>query len=185
MDSILSILGANNVESDNNIKMVLPTNTKKYLGHIREYENRYVFEYKSSDINIKELFYFRDLGSKENAYQATLLFQKKWCQNHKFITNLYYIVENKYVLVRLNDPTLMMKVDIEDIPLIENHNWRIQNNSPYATTFKTIDNKRKFITFYKLKFDSDKVHFRNNDKLDYRNENIILIQNNTNDQNQI
>ncbi len=157
-----------------NINMVLPKNIKKYAGHIREFDNRYTFEYISNNLKAKELFYIKDLGGKNNAKEAAILFQKKWCQNNSMITNLYYIVNNEYILVNLND-NYQMKVDLDDIDLIEKYNWRIQNNSQFATTFKTIDKKRTFTPFYKLKFKSNKVHFKNNDKLDYRNENIIII----------
>ncbi len=162
------------IENKNSVIMVLPNNELKYLGHIREFENRYTFEYISKNLKAKELFYFKDLGSKENAKEAALLFQKKWCQNNNKIINLYYIINNKYVIVDLNNNS-QMKVDIDDIPLIESYNWRLQNNSIYVSTFKIIDNQRTFTYFYKMKFKCDKIHFRNNDKFDYRNENIIII----------
>lgn len=158
--------------------MVLPKNPKKYVGHIRSFPNRYTFEYISKDTKVKELFYHRDIGSKESAYEAAFLFQKKWCQNHHLITNLYYIVNQQYVVVELNENE-KMKVDVEDIPLIEKYNWRIQNNSSYPTTFLTEENekvkKRNFISFQKMKYDTQKIHFKNADRLDFRKENIILL----------
>ena len=172
--------------------MVLPKNQNKYVGHIRSFPNRYTFEYISKDIKVKELFYHRDIGSKENAYEAAFLFQKKWCQNQYLITNLYYIVSfpnksetlqskvvnQQYVIVELNE-NKKIKVDMEDIPLIEKYNWRIQNNSSYPTTFITDGNKegkkRNFISFQKMKYDTQKIHFKNADRLDFRKENIILL----------
>ncbi len=154
------------------IVMILPRNINKYAGHIREYDNRFTFEYISNNLKARELFYFKDLGGKDNAREAALLFQKKWCQTNNMITNIYYLVNNEYIIVQLNN-NIQMKVDLDDIDLIENNNWRIQNNSYYATTFKIVDNKRTFIPFYKMKFKSNKVHFKNNDKFDYRSENII------------
>lgn len=172
--------------------MMLPKNPKKYVGHIRSFPNRYTFEYISKEKKVKELFYHKDIGSKESAYEAAFLFQKKWCQNHQFITNLYYIVsshcqsdtlQNKvvnqqYVIVELNGNE-KMKVDLEDIPLIEKYNWRIQNNSSYPSTFLTEENeegkKRSFISFQKMKYDTQKIHFKNADRFDFRKENIILL----------
>ena len=75
MESLSSLLGSKK-GFDENMIMILPKNTKKYVGHIREYDNRYTFEYLSQDMKVKELFYFEDLGSKENAYNSALLFQK-------------------------------------------------------------------------------------------------------------
>ena len=160
---------------EDNISMILPNNIKKYVGHLREFDNRYIFEYVSREKKIKESFYFSDLGNKENAYNAALLFQRKWCQNNNLITNIYYIINNEYVIVELNNDK-KMKIDLEDINLIENYNWRIQNNSIYPSTFQLDESgKRNFVLFYRMKFNTNKIHFKNNDKLDYRNNNIILI----------
>ncbi len=156
------------------ILMVLPKNQNKYVGHIRKFDNRYTFEYISSNHKVKELFYFSDLGSEENAEQAALLFQKKWCHHNNLITNLYYIINNEYILVNLNN-NQQMKVDLDDVDLIEKYNWRLQNNSQYVSTFKMIDSKRVFTPFYKHKFNTNKIHFKNNDNLDYRTHNIILL----------
>ena len=153
--------------------MVFPKNLKKYVGHIRSFPNRYTFEYISKDTKIKELFYHKDIGSKENALEAALLFQRKWCQNHHLITNLYYTVNQQYLLVELNE-NKKMKVDMEDVEMIENYNWRIQNNSSYPTTFSIEEGKRTFISFQKMKYHTQKIHFKNGDRFDFRKENIIL-----------
>lgn len=158
--------------------MMLPKNPKKYVGHIRSFPNRYTFEYISKETKVKELFYHKDIGSKESAYEAAFLFQKKWCQNHQLITNIYYIVNQQYIMIELNE-NQKMKVDLEDIPLIEKYNWRIQNNSSYPTTFLIEENenskKRNFISFQKMKYDTQKIHFKNADRLDFRKENIIIL----------
>lgn len=175
IQTISSLMGNQETKVQENVMMMLPKNMKKYVGHIREYENRYTFEYVSKDLKVKELFYFDDLGSKENAYQSALLFQKKWCQNHQFVTNVYYIINNEYVCVELN-MNHKMKVDLEDIPYIENYNWRLQNNIAYPTTFQYDENKKRiFITFQKMKYNASKVHFKNNDRMDFRRENIIVM----------
>jgi hypothetical protein len=158
--------------------MILPKNPKKYVGHIRSFQNRYTFEYISKDTKIKELFYHKDIGSKESAFEAASLFQKKWCQNHHFITNLYYIVNQEYLLVELNHHQ-HMKVDFEDRSFIENYNWRIQNHSSYPTTFiyeeKDGEKKRTFISFQQMKYHTQKIHFKNSNRLDFRKSNIILL----------
>jgi hypothetical protein len=82
-------------------------------------------------------------------------------------------MKNEYILVELNE-NKKMKVDMEDIPFIEEHNWRIQNNFSYPTTFHSENKKREFISFSKMKYGTNKIHFKNNDKLDFRRENIIL-----------
>ena len=41
--------------------MVLPKNPKKYVGHIRSFDNRYTFEYISREMKVKELFYHKDI----------------------------------------------------------------------------------------------------------------------------
>lgn len=175
MESLSSLLGSGKKGFvDENMIMILPKNSKKYVGHIREFDNRYTFEYLSQDMKVKELFYFEDLGSKENAYNSALLFQKKWCQNNNMITNIYYVVNNEYILVELNNHQ-KMKVDLEDIPYIEEYNWRIQNNSPFPSTFQLINGKRTFITFHKMKYQVNRVHYKNNDKFDLRTENVIPI----------
>jgi len=175
LETISSFLKEKDVgHEEGNIVMILPTNLKKYVGHIREYEHRYVFEYiLNKEVKVKESFYARDLGSKESAYHAVVLFQKKWCQNHNYVTNIYYNMKNEYILVELNE-NKKMKVDMEDIPYIEEHNWRIQNNFSYPTTFHSENKKREFISFSKMKYGTNKIHFKNNDKLDFRRENIIL-----------
>lgn len=159
----------------NDVVIVLPKNIKKYGGHIRHFNNRCCFEYVSRQMRIKEMFYFKDLGSKENAEQASIMFQKKWCQTNNMITNLYYIINNDYVEVELNN-NVRMKVDLEDIPLIEEYNWRIQNNSSYPSTFNkdTDSGKRIFTSFQKMKFKKNKVHFKNKDIYDFRSNNIIV-----------
>ena len=90
------------------------------------------------------------------------------------ITNVYYVVNNEYILVELNNDK-KMKVDLEDIPYIEEYNWRIQNNSPFPSTFQLMEGKRTFITFHRMKYQVNRVHFKNNDKLDLRSDNVIPI----------
>ncbi len=156
--------------------VMLPQNPKKYVGHIRSFQNRYNFEYISKDMKIKELFYHKDIGSKELAYEATLLFQKKWCLNHHLITNLYYYVNEEYLLVELNHQQ-KMKVDLEDKPIIEKYNWRMQNHFPYPTTFimNPDDKKKTFISFQKMKYDTQKIHFKNGDRFDFRKDNVVIL----------
>ena len=88
------------------------------------------------------------------------------------------IVDDKNKLVELNN-NQHMKVDLEDRSLIENYNWRIQNHSSYPTTFvyeeKEGEKKRTFISFQQMKYNTQKIHFKNSDRLDFRKSNIILL----------
>jgi len=158
------------------VSVVLPKNQNKYAGMIRSYDNRCVYEYQTKTYRLKEVFWYDKLGGKEESYNAALHFQKKFCQNHGLVTNLYYIINHEFIIVELNQNKKMI-VDLEDVPLIEKYNWRIQNNIYHPTTFQQIEGKRYFITFYFMKYHCKKIRFKNKHTLDYRRSNVILMEN--------
>lgn len=161
--------------TEQTVSVVLPKNQNKYAGMIRSYDNRCIYEYQTKTYRLKEVFWYDKLGGKEESYNAALHFQKKFCQNHGLVTNLYYIINHEFIVVELNHNKKMI-VDLEDIPLIEKYNWRIQNNIYHPTTFQQIEGKRYFITFYFMKYQSKKIKFKNKHIFDYRRNNVIFIE---------
>jgi len=160
---------------EQSISVVLPKNQNKYVGMIRVFDNRCIYLYQSKTYRLKEVFWYDKLGGREESYDAALHFQKKFCQNHGLVTNLYYIINQEFVIVELNQNKKMI-VDLEDIPFIEKYNWRIQNNIYHPTTFQMIHGKRCFITFYFMKYQSKKIKFKNKNIFDYRRSNVILME---------
>ena len=174
--------------------IIYSKNPKKYGGSIFihkdsiMYRSLYKGEYKS------RFYPFSDEESKKKALEDAFNYKVESSIKNNLIINQYEEIKDGYK-VYLNCDKFMY-VDKEDIDLIEDFIWRIQNNKKVPTTiirdksiinnykkyllklnpirnFDTILNrKNKFIKFVSLKYGYSNIIYKNDNILDYRKKNL-------------
>ena len=149
-----------------------PSNPKKYAGVVKNNSEKlyYSFSYQNKELQtqIKKKFPYFNQESKKIAYESALEFQFQYSLQNNLIYNIYEpYLENSFK-VHLNVPDKYLYIDSRDLPLIENFDWRIQNNSKYATAYMNDIDYEKFNSYLlSIKNSTD------NDTMKYVYQNII------------
>ena len=135
--------------------IIYPESLKKYAGVIKQNIDKHYYSYtyqsKESGLTIKKKFPYHDDLSCQLAYKQALEFKINYSIQNHLVYNGYTLVSGndgngtgEYARVTLNVPGKFLFVDIKDIPLIERFDWRIQNNSKYATCYMNDMDYQKF-----------------------------------------
>lgn len=135
--------------------MNYPENLQKYVGVIKQNIDKcyYSYSYQNKELNIleKKKFPYYDEPSRQLAYHSTIQYKIDYSIQHHLVLNQYVQESdqegNEYLKVSLNIPNLYLLVDIKDKSLIENFDWRIQNNSKYATCYMNEEEYQKFHSY--------------------------------------
>ncbi len=129
-----------------------PENLHKYVGVIKQNIDKcyysYTYQNKEASIQEKKKFPYFDEPSRIHAYQCAVQYKIDYSiQNHR-VLNCYTIETdedgNEYLRVSLNVKDTYLLVDKSDLPLIEQFDWRIQNNSKYATCYMNEEEYQRF-----------------------------------------
>jgi hypothetical protein len=155
--------------------MIYPESLKKYAGVIKQNIDKHYYSYtyqsKESGMTIKKKFPYHDDASCQLAYKQALQFKIDYSIQNHLVYNGYTLFSDdsgQYARVTLNVPGKFLLVDIKDIPLIERFDWRIQNNSKYATCYMNDADYQKFHAYViSIKDASD------NPEIKYIYENMI------------
>lgn len=159
--------------------MIYPESLKKYAGVIKQNIDKHYYSYtyqsKDSGLTIKKKFPYHDDASCQLAYKQALQFKIDYSIQNHLVYNGYTLFSGndgegsgEYARVTLNVPGKFLLVDIKDIPLIERFDWRIQNNSKYATCYMNDVDYQKFHAYViSIKDASD------NPEIKYIYENMI------------
>jgi hypothetical protein len=156
--------------------MNYPENILKYAGVIKQNIDKcyYSYSYQNKELNIyeKKKFPYFDEPSRQLAYQSALQYKIDYSIQHNLVLNHYTQEcdenENQYLKVSLNVPNTFLLVDLKDKSLIENFDWRIQNNSKYATCYMNENEFQKFNSYLtSIKNESQ------NDQIKYVYENML------------
>ena len=161
--------------------MMYPESLKKYAGIVKQNIDKHYYSYtyqsKESGLTIKKKFPYHDDASCQLAYKQALQFKIDYSIQNHLVYNGYTMIpgtENEgtgdYARVTLNVPGKFLLVDMKDIPLIERFDWRIQNNSKYATCYMNDADYQKFHAYViSIKDASD------NPEIKYIYENMVDI----------
>lgn len=137
------------------MSLIYPDNIRKYVGVIKQNLDKfyYTYSYQNKELNIveKKKFPYFDEPSRVLAYNSSLKYKIDYSIQNNLVLNLYSIEvdENgmEYLKVNLNIPNQYLIVNKKDISLIENFDWRIQNNSTYATVYMNDEDYQKFNSY--------------------------------------
>jgi hypothetical protein len=137
------------------MSLIYPEHIRKYVGVIKQNLDKayYSFTYQNKELNIiiKKKFPYFDESSRLLAYDSALKYKFDYSIQNNLVLNLYSIEVdpsgNTYYKVNLNVPNQFLFVNIKDKSLIENFDWRIQNNSTYATTYMNDEDYQKFYSY--------------------------------------
>ena len=157
------------------MSLIYPQHIRKYVGVIKQNIDKcyYTYTYQNKELNSaeKKKFPYFDESSRILAFNSALKYKIDYSTQNNLVFNLYSIEINEngeeYLKVHLNVPNQYLLVNKKDIALIENFDWRIQNNSTYATTYMNEHDYQKFYSYLKDKLDNPNVT--------YIYENIIKI----------
>jgi hypothetical protein len=159
--------------------LIYPESLKKYAGTVKQNIDKHYYSYtyqsKDAALTIKKKFPYHDDASCQMAYKQVLQFKVDYSIQNHLVYNAYTIVSgedggSEYARVTLNVPEKYLLVDIKDIPLIERFDWRIQNNSKYATCYMNdVDYQRFHAYVLSIKDASD------NPEIKYIYENMLEI----------
>ena len=140
--------------------VIYPESLKKYAGVVKQNIDKHYYSYtyqsKESGLTIKKKFPYHDDVSCQLAYKQALQFKIDYSIQNHLVYNGYTIhskgeaeeeESGEYARVTLNVPGKFLLVDLKDIPLIERFDWRIQNNSKYATCYMNDTDYQKFHTY--------------------------------------
>ncbi len=149
------------------MSLVYPDNIRKYVGVIKQNIDKcyYTYSYQNKELNIaeKKKFPYFDEPSRILAYNSSLKYKIDYSTQNNLVLNLYSIEvdENneEYLKVNLNVSNQFLIVNKKDVSLIENFDWRIQNNSTYATTYMNDEDYQKFNSYLKDKLDNPNVSY--------------------------
>jgi len=137
------------------MSLIYPEHIRKYVGVIKQNLDKchYSFTYQNKELNsmIKKKFPYFDEPSRILAYNSALQYKMDYSIQNNLVLNLYSIEAdesgNEYYKVNLNIPNKYLLVNMKDKSLIENFDWRIQNNSTYATTYMNDEDYQKFHSY--------------------------------------
>ncbi len=137
------------------MSFIYPEHIRKYVGVIKQNLDKchYSFTYQNKELNsmIKKKFPYFDEPSRILAYNSALQYKMDYSIQNNLVLNLYSIEidesGNEYYKVNLNVSNQFLLVNIKDKSLIENFDWRIQNNSTYATTYMNDEDYQKFYSY--------------------------------------
>lgn len=149
------------------MSLIYPDNIRKYIGVIKQNLDKcyYTYSYQNKELNIvgKKKFPYFDEPSRILAYNSALKYKIDYSTQNNLVLNLYSIEINEngqeYLKVNLNVPNQYLIVNKKDSSLIENFDWRIQNNSTYATTYMNENDYQKFYSYLKDKLDNPNVAY--------------------------
>lgn len=149
------------------MSLIYPDNIRKYVGVIKQNIDKcyYTYSYQNKELNIaeKKKFPYFDEPSRILAYNSALKYKIDYSTQNNLVLNIYSIEMNEngteYLKVNLNVPNQFLIVDKKDSSLIENFDWRIQNNSTYATTYMNDLDYQKFYSYLKDKLDNSNVAY--------------------------
>ncbi len=167
------------MESGSATGLIYPESLKKYAGTVKQNIDKHYYSYtyqsKDAALTIKKKFPYHDDPSCQMAYKQALQFKVDYSIQNHLVYNAYTIISgeepgSEYARVTLNVPEKYLLVDIKDIPLIERFDWRIQNNSKYATCYMNdVDYQRFHAYVLSIKDASD------NPEIKYIYENMLEI----------
>ncbi len=131
---------------------IYPENLRKYVGVIKQNIDKcyYTYSYQNKELHIEEKkrFPYFDEPSRLHAYQSAVQYKIDYSIQKNLVLNLYSLecddVGNEYYKVNLNVKDAYLLVDKKDQSLIENFDWRIQNNAKYATCYMNEAEYQKF-----------------------------------------
>ncbi len=135
---------------------IYPENLRKYVGVIKQNIDKcyYTYSYQNKEANVyeKKKFPYFDEPSRVHAYQAAVQYKIDYSIQNNRVLNVYTKVVDpedgsEYYKVQLNVKDAVLLVDIRDLPLVEMFDWRIQNNSKYATCYMNDQEYAKFHTY--------------------------------------
>lgn len=137
------------------MSLIYPDNLRKYVGVVKQNLDKfyYTYTYQNKELNIseKKKFPYFDEASRILAYQSSYQYKIDYSIQNNLVLNLYSIEAdengNEYFKVNLNVPNQYLLVNIKDKSLIENFDWRIQNNSTYATTYMNDEEYNNFNSY--------------------------------------
>lgn len=149
------------------MSLVYPENIRKYVGVIKQNLDKcyYTYSYQNKELNIieKKKYPYFDESSRILAYNSALKYKIDYSTQNNLILNLYSIEIDdngiEYLKVNLNIPNKYLIVNKKDSTLIENFDWRIQNNSTYATAYMNDNDYQKFYSYLKDKLDNPNVSY--------------------------
>lgn len=149
------------------MNIIYPDKLTKYNGGITEKDKYYQYLNKTNNNTYYKNFYFKKYKNKENALKAAEKYMKQYCINNKQVLNKYIKKTPNCFIVYLNRDDYMI-VCKEQLDLVNNFNWRLQNKITYATN-------EDLIPFHELAFNSKYIIHKNGNKLDNRPENIEKV----------
>lgn len=157
------------------MSIIYPENLRKYVGVVKQNIDKcyYSYSYQNKELQIheKKKFHYFDETSRQHAFQTAIQYKIDYSIQHNLVLNRYTLHTNEdgteYYQVELNVPNVYLLVDERDRSLIENFDWRIQNNSKYATCYMNDEEYQKFYSYL--------ISIKNNSEHSYLYENMLHI----------
>jgi hypothetical protein len=165
------------------MSLIFPENLKKYVGVVKQNLDKlyYTYSYQNKELDIKEKkrFPYYDESSRILAYKSAIQYKIDYSVKNNLVFNVYSIENDEtngeeYVKVELNVSNKYLIVDKKDIPLIENFDWRLQNNSTYVTTYMNDIEFEKFnnyLTYIKENSNDSNIKYVYENMFNALNEN--------------